>query len=559
MTPNLLNWLDENKLTISESEVEGSDIVFIEGFGKFLYLKPFDGKIIDEDFAFILSDQEFDLADSKKIDYILFEFGNKFYFSSLKQSKNRYNEIIYKPEFNDFKYLGKTSEPFIMDFVHLGVRDEYEMMNGSGACDIWAKKAKFMNHKALGVCDRNTLSGALSFQTFCKKYDIKSIIGETVTVAKNYDEKVDIQETFELKLYVLNDIGWKNILLINKALNVDYKGFIPDTELYSYGEGLCCVVPKESEFNYVKDDRKAVFKLIKKYKESFDEVYYQIDTVEYTSSQLFKKHLQNIDTYLCNYRKKLKPILINDSYYIDQEEAGLKEMLNKVNSKVNPESHNQYYKSVSETISSYEEWLDEVEPLFEAIISGIENSVKLSDSVNFTINTGERKLPKFEIKDVEGLFFDQVEKGINERLSDKKGKELEIYLERVSKECNVIVPNGLCDYFMILWDIMKWCRERDINTGSGRGSVCGSLLAYLLYITDVDPLKYDLLFERFLNETRVCVEKFWVIDFGDYGIFKIKQGEKIPLKDGSFIDIDVDINKTDIDVDINKLKLICVK
>lgn len=508
MTPTLEKWIEDNKLVVSELSLSnGSDIIEIEEVGKFLYLQSFDGKVIDEDFAFILSDEEFDLVDNKQVNYILFEFGEKFYYSGLKTSKNRYNEIIYKPEFNDFKYLGKSSEPTVMEFVHLGVHDEYELLNGSSPVEEWAKKAKFLGHKALGVCDRNTLAGTLAFQTFCKKMDVKPIIGETVTVAKNYNASVDIQETFELKLYALNERGWKNLLLVNKAMNVDYNGFIPDTELYSLGEGICCVVPKESEFNYVKDDRKAVLKLIGIYKKSFDKVYYQIDTVEYTSSQLFRRHLENIDVYLCNYRTKIPPILINDSYYVDEEESDLKEMLNKVSGKASAEAHNQYYKSVSEIISAYEEWLENTEPLLEAIITGIENTVKVADACDFSINTGERKLPKFEVKDVEGTFFQEVERGINERLSDKKGEELDTYLERVEKECGVIVPNGLCDYFMILWDIMKWCRDNDINTGPGRGSVCGSLIAYLLYITDVDPLKYDLMFERFLNETRVSGER----------------------------------------------------
>lgn len=507
MTETLSKWLEENKMVVSESELDGSDIITIEEVGTFLYLQPFDGKIIDEDFAFILSDEEFDILDEKKVNYILFEFGSKFYYSGIKKDKNRYNELVFKPEFNDFKYLGKTSEPKVMDFVHLGVHSEYEMMNGSGSCETWAKKASFMECKAVGICDKNTMAGVLSFQTACEKKKIKSIIGETVTVAINYSEEKQNQETFELKFFILNYDGWKNLLLINKAINVDYNGFIPDTLLYTLGKGLCCVVPKESKLNYVKDDKKAAIKLIAKYKKVFDQVFYQIDTVEYVSQQLFRKHLENIDTYLCNYRKMLKPILINDSYYLDKEESELKSILNKVNNKATPESNDQYFKSVADTINAYEEWIENVEPLFEAIVTGIENASKLSDSIDFRINTGERKLPHFEVKDVEGAFFEELEKGINERLGHLKPKEMKKYMKQIETECSVIVPNGLCDYFMILWDIIKWCHDNDINVGTGRGSVCGSLVAYCLHITDVDPLKYGLMFERFLNETRVSGER----------------------------------------------------
>lgn len=554
MTESLSKWLNENKMIVSESELNGSDIITIEEVGTFLYLQPFDGKIIDEDFAFILSDDEFDILDEKKVNFILFEFGSKFYYSNIKKDKNRYNELVFKPEFNDFKYLGKTSEPKVMDFVHLGVHSEYEMMNGSGSCEIWVKKASFMECKAVGICDKNTMAGVLSFQTACEKKGVKSIIGETVTVAIDYSEEKQNQETFDLKFFILNYEGWKNLLLINKAINVDYNGFIPDTLLYTLGKGLCCVVPKESELNYVKDDKKAAIKLIAKYKKAFDQVFYQIDTVEYVSQQLFRKHLENIDTYLCNYRRMLKPILINDSYYLDKEESELKTILNKVNNKATPESNDQYFKSVSDTINAYEEWIENVEPLFEAIVTGIENASKLSDSIDFRINTGERKLPHFEVKDVEGKFFGELEKGINERLAYKSEKEMKKYLDRLETECSVIVPNGLCDYFMILWDIIKWCRDNNILTGPGRGSVCGSLVAYLLYITDVDPLKYNTLFERFLNETRVKAPDGWEIEFEDGKKITVPIDKKIPLVDGSYIDIDVDLDLSSINIDVDKLK-----
>ena len=507
MTESLAKWIEENSLVISESEINGSDIISIEEFGTFLYLHPFDGKIIDEDFAFILSDEEFYILDEKKVKFILFEFGTKFYYSGLKQDKNRYNELVYKPEFNDFKYLGKTREPYIMDFVHLGVHSEYEMMNGSGACELWAKKGAFMGCKAIGICDRNTMAGTLSFQTACEKKGLKSVIGETVVVAKDYSADKANQETFELKLFIMNYEGWKNLLLINKAINVDYMGFVPDELLYTLGKGLCCVIPKESEFNYVKNDRKACVRLISKYKKAFDKVYYQIDTVEYTSQQLFRKHLENLDTYLCDYRKMLKPILINDSYYLDKEESDLKVTLNKVVGKASAESNNQYFKSVADTIYAYEEWIEDVEPLYNAIVVGIENASSLFDEIDFRINTGERKLPLFEVESVEDLFFEYLEKGINERLGHLKPKEMKQYMKQIETECAVIVPNGLCDYFMILWDIIKWCKDREINVGTGRGSVCGSLVAYCLHITDVDPLKYGLMFERFLNETRVSGER----------------------------------------------------
>lgn len=554
MTDNLKKWIDENKMVVSESNTNGLDTIIIENIGTFLYIHPKDGKIIDGDFSFILSDEEFELLDEKKVNFILFEFGGKFYYSGIKQTKNKYNELVYQPEFNDFKYLGCCSEEFIMDFVNLGVHDEYEMLSGSGSCELWCKKAKFLNHKAIGVCNKNSLASSLSFQTAAEKLGLKCIIGETITVARNYNPDEQIQETFELKLYVINDKGWNNLLFISKNINVDYNGFIPSEILYRYGEGICCVIPKTSEFNYLVNngDKNEALKLLSKYKKSFDKVYYQIDTLEYESRQLFREHLKNLDNYIRFFRKSIKPILINDSYYLDAEEQKLKGMLHKISGKAAPEAKDQYFKSCVDTINSYSEWTNEVEPLFEVIISGIENTSKLCNSIDFRINNSERKIPKFEVEDPEGLFFDELQKGIKKKLVGKVD-DMDKYMERIKIECELIVPNDLCSYFLILWDISNWCKEKDIIVGPGRGSVCGSLVAYCLDITQVDPLKYQLYFERFLNSSRVSAHHAYRLTLENGKEVTFRDGDKIPLVGGGIIEASKDIDYKELDIDIDRL------
>lgn len=515
MTESLRRWADDNYLAIEEKRDDELNIIAIEGVGDFLYLHPDDkGKIIDERFSFAVTGDEFDALYDGRVKYILFEFGKKFYYSNIKKDHLRLDKtVVFRPEFRDFKYLGTTTAEELVPFVHLGVHSEYEFLNGSSNCDEWALKAKFNRMSALGICDRNTLAGTLAFQTACLGKGVKPIIGETVTVACNYDPRVDVQETFSLKLYAMNAAGWRNLLLVNKAINVDHQGFIPAEELYELGRGLACVIPPDSELNYFKGDVERCKRLLTAYHASFDRVYYQIDTVEYSSESLFRDHLDSLDTYVCRCRKirlyrDTPPITINDSYYLDAEEAPLKALLNKVAGVVNAESATQYFKNSKETILAYEEWMDGAAPLYEKIIDGMANSTTLTDSIDFVIPTGIRHLPKYEFvkTTVEDAFFEKLEAGVQERLVGKVDN-LDQYLNELEKECAIIVPNGLCDYFMILWDIMNWCREQGIMTGSGRGSVCGSLIAYCLYITDVDPLKYHLMFERFLNETRVSGER----------------------------------------------------
>lgn len=557
ITENLEKWVEENKIIISESSQGDSDIITIDGVGKFLFVHPFDGNIIDEDFGIILSDEEFGICDEKQVDYILFEFGGKFYYTPLKQDRSKYNEIIYKPEFNDFKYLGKCAEEEIMPFVHLGVHDEYEMMNGSGNDKLWAKKAAFLGHKALGLADRNTLAGTLAFQEACEKYKLQPIIGETIVVAKDYDPKSEnLPETFELKLYVVDKEGWFNLLQISKEINVTYNGFIPDEILFQYTAGLVVVIPPTSLFNAISEDIDEGKRLIKRYKKSFVDVYYQIDTVEYNSTTLFKKHLAALDRYLCNYRKKIKPITINDAYYLDEEEHELKAMLNKVTGKAQPEAKNQFFKSVGDTLASYDEWLDDVEPLFEAIVEGIKNTNVLADQCQFRINNSERKIPKFEVEDPEALFFEVLQKGIDEKLVGKiPDDKMDEYMKRIEFECSIIVPNDLCSYLLILWDIVTWSRKQGYFVGPGRGSVCGSLVAYCMDITQVDPIPLNLYFERFLNLSRVAAHHSYTLTMEDGSEYKFSDGDRVPLVGGGFIEASKDVDWKSIDIDVKAIVL----
>jgi len=557
MTEQLERWISENKLVISESSQGDSDIIIIDGVGKFLYIHSFDGDIIDEDFGLVMSDEEFDICDNKQVDFILFEFGGKFYYTPLKEDRSKYNEIIYKPEFNDFKYLGKCAEEEIMPFVHLGVHDEYEMMNGSGNDKLWAKKAAFLGHKALGLADKNTLAGTLSFQEACEKYKLQPIIGETVVVAKDYDpESSNLPETFELKLFVADREGWKNLLFISKEINVTYKGFIPDTELFQYTGGLVAVIPPTSHFNAISENIEDGKKLLKLYKKKFVDIFFQIDTVEYVSSTLFKKHLAAIDRYLCHYRKKLKPILINDAYYLDAEEHELKAMLNKITGKAAPESENQFFKSVGDTFASYDAWLEDVEPLFDAIAEGIENTNKLAEICQFRINNSERKIPKFEVDDPEELFFEVLQKGIDDKLVGKiPDDKMDEYMKRIEFECSIIVPNDLCSYLLILWDIVKWSRQQGFMVGPGRGSVCGSLVAYCMDITQVDPIPLNLYFERFLNLSRVAAHHSYTLTMEDGSEYKFSDGDRVPLVGGGFVEASKDLDWKSLDIDIDSIVL----
>lgn len=466
-----------------------------------------DNILIDENFNFIITKIEKELSDKYKATQFLFEFGGKYYHSPIKFSDKGTVKVI----LNDFKYLGKALQTIEEPFCHLGVHTEYELMNGSHNPKDWVKKAKFLNHNSLGICEENTLAGTLAFQLACDDNGVKPIIGMTAVVL--YD-KTTKNEKYRIKLYAVDKIGWKNLLRINKEINVENNGeFIKENILLKYTSGLILVFPKESIINY--KDTKLSRKIIKLYHSYFDSIYYQIDSVKYDHIDHDKPNLISISNYLNYLSDILPPVLINDSYYLDKEEAEMKRGLNNIVKKPKPTCNDQYYKTLDDSKEMLEPLFEEDKKFkngltyYEILYTSIINTMVISDTCEFKIDTGKHKLPAYEhdlgISNKE-LFYDILDQGIENKLNGKV-KNIDKYMFRLQEEMEVIVNAGFIDYFLILWDIVKWAKTNGIYVGSGRGSVGGSLVAYLMDIITIDPIEYDLLFERFLNKTRISGER----------------------------------------------------
>jgi DNA polymerase-3 subunit alpha len=228
MTPELQKWVENNFLNLEEiNEYTYS----IPDVGVFFLVSNEEG-IVHKDMTFNLTDEMLIEISERQPDFLLFEFGGRFYYSKLAVVETEFQEQALKTYFNDFRYLGKAAVQVDHDhFVHLGIHTEYELLGASQSAPLYCKKAKFLGSKELGICDKDTLAGTLPFQFACEKEGLKPIFGETITVAYEYDPTKDNQVTYELKLYVKNNIGWRNLLRINKAINVDNEGFIPELEL----------------------------------------------------------------------------------------------------------------------------------------------------------------------------------------------------------------------------------------------------------------------------------------------------------------------------------------
>jgi len=508
-----LKWCEQNFIEIQS---EDKNQFLVPKFGKILLIAPKDDYIVDKDCCLnldtselLIIDSQISIKDEHAIKFLVFEFGHRFYYNKIIAYKDEFNDIKYQADFNDFKLIGVCTDPFIeQPFVHLGIHTEYELLNGSHHSSDWLRKTKFLEQKASGICDLNTLAGTLAHQMACGKDKIKSILGMTASIAYNYNPAVAIQSLYELKLYAKDFTGWQNLLQINKAINVDYNGFIPEEVLLKHGKGIIAVISRESYFNKNINDEDFCIRMLTFYIDCFDDLYYQIDSVEFYDDNDDIKYLSCVKTYLNKYREFIKPVLINDSYYIEQEMFQLKEYLNKVAGKAVSYSENQHYKTLSESFYQLYQLFPDKPYFFTLFDEMVANTVVISEQCNFEIETGKHKLPRYEFSGTqtnEELFFDLIEAGIAKKLATKEN--IDEYMERVGIECEVIVGAGFVDYFLILWDIVSWAKQSGIYVGTGRGSVGGSLIAYLLDIITVDPVQNDLLFERFLNAARVSGER----------------------------------------------------
>lgn len=502
---SLSEWCLNNRINLKLGK---GDIHSVEDFGEFLVIEAKGDVLIDAESNFILSDEERIVIEKHpNLRSVVFEFGGLYYFTDIDRSLflDQQNLVM---KLNDFKYVGKAVVENDDPFSHLGIHGEYELLNGSGLAEDWVKKAKFYGHKSLGICDKNTLAGTLSHQIECEKAGIKPILGETVVV--KFGETPDGHPILhEFIVYAATKKGWRNILKMNRSINIDNDGFVDKDRFLELGEGVILILSTNSIIN--EDQRIGnSLKLIIKYKKSFHSVYYQIDSANFFEDRKYSEYANGIKNYMDKLSKLVGPVLIGDSYYLDKEYYKSQMYLNDIKRVRGSLSHDQYYKCVDDHIVSFDFNYSLSSKFVDILDKAIKNTVKIADDCNYSIQIGSHKLPEFECEgDKNDLFFSILEEGLSKKVlvdPEKVDKQQE-YLDRLEEEAGVIVGAGFIDYFLILWDIIRWSKEQGYLVGPARGSVAGSLIAYLLDITTVDPIQYDLLFERFLNKTRVSGER----------------------------------------------------
>ncbi|KKI91729.1 DNA polymerase III DnaE [Bacillus sp. SA1-12] len=393
-----------------------------------------------------------------------------------------------------------------MPFVHLQVKSAYSLLTSAAKLDRLVEKAKSLNFKALALTDDHVMYGAIAFYKICKQHDIKPIIGLTIEVINEQDDKA----AAPLVLLAENNIGYQNLIKISSALQTKAPDGLPERWLKSYSQGLIAITPGPGgeieqmlmDGNRVKAKERSV-----KYQSIFgrESFYFGIQNHFLHQDQLLMEEI-----ILLSEETNIPIVATNNVSYIEKEDFFAQKCLEAIKNgeklsdeHADLETSNEYYlKSPQEMVS-----------LFGDIPEALENSLAIANRCHVNLELGVTHLPKFPTPNQESA-DDYLELLCRKALPERIEKINKVYLERLDYELNVIKRMNFSDYFLIVWDFMKYAHENGILTGPGRGSAAGSLVSYVLKITDVDPIQHHLLFERFLNPERISMPDI-DIDFPD--------------------------------------------
>jgi DNA polymerase-3 subunit alpha len=449
-------------------------------------------RLINEDFEFI---PQLDIELEEGMEGYVYEFGGRWYTQA-------YGEDI---SLKELRYVGRAQQK-MPSKTFLGIHSGYELMNGIGLYKDWVKKAKFLGIETLAICEKKTLAGALEFQSECKKNNIKSIIGLTIPV-----------EDFDVKLYAQNFQGWLNLLYFNSKLNIEKEQSIKMMDLSKNSEGLFVVAdPKTMPFAMVEDCIH----------------FYQLDTVNFLNEEKDSWYLGNLEKFI---KSDLQPISITDAYYLEKEDYLTRESLWTIAKAYDDKTNNQYFKSKEQYAKELINMFDPADKSWIKLFqTAVANEQILADGCSFEYDTDTRHLPQYimnpweaeQFATNEELFLNLIKKGFKE----KNIVDPQKYIDRLKTEIAVLKQGDVIDYFLSLYDIIQFAKRENMLTGIGRGSAGGSLVAYLLGIIQIDPLEFDLLFERFLNSGRMGEYQ----DRPSYDI-ELEDGSTITLAEGALV------------------------
>jgi len=395
-------------------------------------------------------------------------------------------------------------------FTHLHLHTDFSLLDGAISLDKLIAFGKEHNFKALAITDHGNIFGAVKFFQKCKKAGIKPILGMEAYLTEDVNIKNVEKKYYHIVLLVQNEVGYKNL---SKLISFAYqKGFyfkprIDYNILKQHAEGLiatsACLgghIPqllmngKDDKAEEVMDWFLDVF--------GRERFYFEIQPEDQQDQIILNKKL-----YEWSNKKNIQLLATGDCHYVSPEDHEAHEVMLSI------QTHGKITDSNRYTFGDCRVYMRTAEQMLEIFKDHPEavwNAGKIADQCNFDFQTDKLFFPKFEIPDdhtPESFFKHSCEQGL-QRLKDRElipVDKFDIYDERLKIEVDLISNMGFVGYFLIVSDFIKWAHRAGIPVGPGRGSAAGSLVAWTLEITNIDPLKYNLLFERFLNPERVSM------------------------------------------------------
>ncbi len=408
------------------------------------------------------------------------------------------------------------------NFVHLHLHSEYSLLDGATRIDTLVKRAKELGMRAVAVTDHGNMYGAVTFFDACVSLDeayykehgkpiVKPILGCEFYVCNDHTKKEGREKLNHLVLLVKNEQGYKNISKLNAIAFRDGFYFKPRIDyklLAQYSEGLVCLsaciagtVPQYLLNNEDDEAEKNALLL----KNMFAEGDFYIEVQDHGLKE--EKYVLP-KLYALAKKIGVKTVATNDVHYLDKEDAVCQDILMCVNMRKTIDDPD---RMKFDTDEFYFKTYEEMQKLFEE--ESLQNSLEIMDKCNYNFEYGHYLFPRY-VPETGDDPMTYIRKLIDDGVKRKYGQMFPELHDRIEYELGVIERMGFIEYYLIVWDYIHAARQMGISVGPGRGSGAGSVIAYLMDITQLDPLRFGLFFERFLNPDRVSAPDFDV-DFED--------------------------------------------
>ena len=397
------------------------------------------------------------------------------------------------------------------NFVHLHVHSEFSLLDGANRIKDLPVRAKELGMDSIAITDHGVMFGVIDFYKACKANGVKPIIGCEVYVAPRtrFDKEPNIDNKYyHLILLAKNNEGYKNLSKLVSLGFVDgyyYKPRIDKEILEKYHEGLICCsacLGGEVAQNLLHDNPQKAEEVALWHKNLFGDDYY----LEVQANTLREQIIVNQKLVQLSRKLGIKLVATNDAHYLKKEDSYNHEVLLCIQTgkRMTDEDRMKF-----ETDDFYVKSPEEMFEYFKNIPEAIENTVEIANKCNVDFEFGHTILPNYDVPEEFETHFDYLKKlcddGIKIKYAENVTKEI---LDRAEYELSVIKKMGYVDYFLIVWDYINYAKSQGIPVGPGRGSGAGSIVAYAIGITDIDPIKYSLIFERFLNPERISMPDF---------------------------------------------------